>query len=40
MYRPRLRGQALRLGLLVTLLVLALSACGGGGDSAQEQMRG
>src|SRR5215213_9651953 len=32
MYRPRLRRQALRLGLLVTLVVLALSACGGGGS--------
>jgi Ca2+-binding RTX toxin-like protein len=30
MHRPRLRRQALRLGLLVTLVVLALSACGGG----------
>jgi hypothetical protein len=37
MYRPRLRGQALRLGLLVTLLVLALSACGGGEGSQEEE---
>jgi pimeloyl-ACP methyl ester carboxylesterase len=31
MYRPALWRQAFGLGLLVTLLVLALSACGGGG---------
>ncbi len=29
MYPHRLVSQALRLGLLVTVLVLALSACGG-----------
>ena len=28
MYRPSMMRQALRLGLLVTLVVLALSACG------------
>jgi hypothetical protein len=40
MYRPRLRGQALRLGLLVTLVVLVLSVCGGGdGGSAQEEAK-
>jgi hypothetical protein len=40
MYRRRQMGQALRLGLLVPFLVLALSACGGGdGGSAQEQSK-
>jgi hypothetical protein len=37
---PRRRSmvkQALRLGLLVTLVILALSACSGGGSSAQEE---
>jgi hypothetical protein len=38
MSRPTLRRQALRLGLLATLVVLAMSACGGGGakDSSEE----
>ena len=31
MYRPRLRGQAVWLVLLVTLVVLTLGACGGAG---------
>jgi hypothetical protein len=40
MYRPGLRGRALRLGLLMTLVALALSACGGGGrGSAQEEAK-
>jgi hypothetical protein len=34
MYRPTLRRQALRLGLLATLVVLALNACGGGQEQA------
>jgi hypothetical protein len=34
MYRPTLRKQALGLGLLATLVVLALSACGGGQEQA------
>src|SRR4028119_2001997 len=34
MYRPTLRRQVLRLGLLVTLVVLALNACGGGQEQA------
>src|ERR671916_1355677 len=34
MYRPTTRKQALRLGLLATLVVLALSACGGGQEEA------
>ncbi len=38
MYHPRLRRRVLRLGLLVTLVVLALSACGDGG-SAQEEAK-
>jgi hypothetical protein len=33
-YPRRMVSQALRLGLLVTLAVLALSACGGGGEGA------
>jgi hypothetical protein len=35
MYRPRLRRQVLSLGLLVTLLVLALGACGEGGQEEE-----
>ena len=35
MYSPRLRRPALRLGLLVTLVLLAMSACAGGGDEAK-----
>jgi hypothetical protein len=38
MYHPTRRSRALGLGLLATLLVLALSACGGGG-SAQEEAK-
>jgi hypothetical protein len=38
MYPQRIARQALRLGLLVTFVVLALSACGGGG-SAQDQAK-
>jgi hypothetical protein len=38
MYPLRMVRQALRLALLVTLVVLAMSACGGGG-SAQEQAK-
>ena len=34
MYRPTLRRQTLRLGLLATLVVLALNACGGGQEQA------
>jgi hypothetical protein len=34
MYRPTLRRQALRLGLLATLVVLAVNACGGGQEQA------
>jgi hypothetical protein len=36
MYRPTLRRQALRLGLLATLVVLALNACGGGQEQADK----
>jgi hypothetical protein len=36
MYPHRLVSQALRLGLLVTVLVLALSACGGGEKEANK----
>jgi hypothetical protein len=44
MYRPTLVRQALGLGLLVTLVVLALSACGGGsqgggGGGAQDSAK-
>jgi len=42
MYNPTLRRQAFRLGLLVTLVVLALSACGGsggGGGGGEEQAK-
>ena len=34
MYRPTLRRQALRLGLLATLVVLAVNACTGGQEQA------
>jgi hypothetical protein len=34
MYRPKLGRQALMLGLLVTLVVLAVNACGGGQEQA------
>ena len=37
MYRPRPRKQVLRLGLLVTLIVLAISACGEGGGQEKEE---
>ena len=37
MYHPTMRRRALGLGLLATLLLLALSACGGAGGSAQEE---
>ena len=37
MYPHRMVSQALRLGLLVTLVFLALSACGGGGDQGGGQ---
>ena len=37
MYPRRMVSQALRLGLVVTLVVLALSACGGGGAEAGGQ---
>ena len=39
MYRPTLRRQALRLGLLATLVVLALNACGGGGQEQADRPR-
>jgi hypothetical protein len=35
MYPGRMVRQTLRLALLVTLVVLALSACGGGGGQEQ-----
>ena len=37
MHHPTPRAQALRLVLLVSLVVLALSACGGGGGGQQQQ---
>src|SRR5215203_6870796 len=37
MYARRMVKQAIRLGLLVTLLILAPSACGGAGGAAQEE---
>jgi hypothetical protein len=39
MYRPLMR-QAFRLGVLVTLFVLALSACGGGGEQEEQEAKG
>ena len=39
MYRPTLRRQALRLGLLATLVVLALNACTGGGQEQADRPR-
>ena len=39
MYSRRMVSQALRLGLLVTLIVLALSACEGGEGAGQEQVK-
>ena len=39
MHLPAFMRQALGLGLLLTLVVLALSACAGGGGSAQEEAR-
>ena len=35
--RKRMMRQALGLGLLVSLVVLALSACSGGGDGGNEE---
>jgi hypothetical protein len=37
MYARRMVRQAIRLGLLVTLVVLALSACGGGGEAGGQE---
>ena len=37
MYHPALMRRAIRLGLLVIFVVLALSACGAGGGSAQKE---
>jgi len=37
MYRPKPRRQALRMGLLVTLVALTLSACGEGGQEANKK---
>ena len=37
MYSRIIAGRALRLGLLVALVVLALGACSGGDSSAQEE---
>ncbi len=37
MYPRRMVSQALRLGLLVTLVILALSSCGGGAGGGQEE---
>jgi len=36
MYRPSMMQQVLRPGLLVTLVVLALSACGGGEQQSEQ----
>ena len=38
MYRPRSRGQALRLVLLAALVILALTTCGG--ESQGEEVEG
>jgi hypothetical protein len=40
MYPQRIARQALTLGLLVTLVVLAMGACGGAGEGGQEQAKG
>ena len=37
MYPRRLVSQALKLGLLLTLVILALSSCGGGAEGSQEE---
>ncbi len=37
MYARRMVRQAIRLGLLVTIVVLALGGCSGGGSSAQDE---
>ena len=39
MYPRRMVRQALRLGLLVALIVLAVSACGGGGQAESTVIR-
>ncbi len=36
MDRPRSRRQVLKMGLLLTLVVLAMSACGGGGSGGEQ----
>ena len=40
MYPQRIAGQALTLGLMVTLVALAMGACGGAGEGGQEQAKG
>ncbi len=40
MYPRRMVSQALRLGLLVTLVILALSSCGGGAGGQEEEAKG
>ena len=40
MYPQRVARQALTQGLLVTLVVLAMGACGGAGEGGQEQAKG
>jgi hypothetical protein len=40
MYPQRIARQALTLGLLVTLVVLAMGACGGAREGGQEQAKG
>lgn len=37
MYPRRMVSQKLRLGLLVTLVILALSSCGGGAEGSQDE---